>query len=455
MVNAFSEYTKEKTMKKIISILIVAILVVSSILAMIPVSAADAKATYKVKWSKLKYDSYEPSSESSDSATKNAASSYENIYSVEKTDTSISSSTISTGVDYYYIANTKFTLAEGAQFEYEFKVKLNATQKFAGVVYAIDGDSPYMVYGCFDNNSQNKSGKSEFRFSKGGRKNELQDIVYTSIDLDSGYASLKVVFDGFNASIFVKKDGSYQQQGGTISLPSSSQIALGVFSRDGRTVKVKDAVLYGMNDAAAKLVKSGEAGFANTINDYVKSIQTEHKEADYTADSYAPLKTALDAAIEEAKKLELSQENVDTVKAAIDKAVAALVPNTNIDATNLKKVIAEADALVPYKVEYTTISFAMVTKAVDDAKELMGKEGVKQSELDAAADVILGRIKELVPSGLKVQRPTNSAATGMVESDSETLAVDDGGCGSAVATTAVVVGIVATLGTALVIKKKD
>ena len=431
-------------MKKIISALIVTILALTSILAVIPVSADEAKATYNVNWVKFSYNTYDTS------GNKSEASVYEGNFEVTKKSDYLESKGTSTSVESYYIASTQIPLAEGAQFEYVFKAKKNA-EGHAGVPYAIDGDTPYLIYSDFSSN---------IRYCKGPRSNKEQEFTPSWTADGDGFVKIKVAFDGFKATIYAEKSGSYKQQGNPVELASGSKIVFGTYSRETsdkkRTGIVKNAVLYGMNDAAAKLINTYSSGLSSAIMDYVKSIEVTHKEADYTADSYKPLKTALDAATAAAGKADLDQTTVDESKAAIDKAVAALVPNTNIDTTNLKKAIAEVDALVPYKVEYTTISFAMVTKAVDDAKELMGKEGVKQSELDAAADTILGRIKELVPSGLKVPRPTNNgAATGMVESDSETLMVDDGGCRSAVATTAVALSVVAMLGTALVVKKKD
>lgn len=443
-------------MKKFISALLVVLLVTLSLCAAFSVSAADAKATYKVNWLKLSYNTYTPNDASatddySASTTKSAASTYEDKYDVTKESNKIASeakSGTTNTCEHYYIASTQISLADGAQFEYEFKIKRNG-DKHTGIPFAIDGDVPYVIYSDFSSN---------MRFCKGPRNNEKQNFT-PSLTLDSGYAQMKVVFNGFTATIYAMKSGSYKQQGEPVTLNSGSRIVFGIYSREGtgssqRTPTVKDATLYGMNDEAAKLIKSGEAGFANAIVDYVRTTQETYKEADYTADSYKALKTALDAATAAAKKAEVSQEDVDAAKQAIDKAVEELVESTNVDTSKLDAALAKVAELEPYKIEYTEISYAMVTKAVDAAKELLATPGVKQSALEEAAEIILGRISELVPSGLKVARPSANSET-TAESSSETLAEDDGGCRSAVATTAVVIGAIAMIGTALVVKKKD
>lgn len=443
-------------MKKIISALLVTILALTSILAVIPVSADEAKATFNVNWIKLSYNTYTPNDTGAKddfgaTSTKSDASVYEGNFDVTKKSDSLESNGKSNSVESYYISSTQFPLAEGAQFEYVFKAKRNA-QGHAGVPFAIDGDTPYLIYSDFSSN---------MRYCKGPRSNKKQDFTPSWTADGDGFISMKVVFDGFTATVYAKKDGSYKQQGNSISLADGSRIVLGVYSRetsDGkmRTGIIKNAVLYGMNDAAAKIINTYSSGLSSALLDYVRTIESTHKEADYTADSYKALKTALDAATAAAGKADLDQAGVDAAKANIDKAVAALVANDSIDDTRLKKLFAEYDEIKRYEVEYTVISLAMVTKAVDEAKELLEKPGVKQSELDAAADVIQGRIQELLPSGLKVPRPVE-AATGSLESESgsETTAVDDGGCRSAVATTAVALSVVAMLGTALVVKKKD
>ena len=149
-----------------------------------------------------------------------------------------------------------------------------------------------------------------------------------------------------------------------------------------------------------------------------------------------------------------------------------------MDFSKLDEAVAKAEALKA--VEYTDISFKMVTDAVTEAKALKDKADVKQSDINAMVEKLTGRIDSLVPSG-EIAPPEEDAdgdadadapATDAPAADGSatdapivpaesgsatapTPAAKKGGCGGAVATTAVVVGLVATLGTALVVKKKD
>lgn len=471
-------------MKKIISVLIVAILLVSSLLAVIPVSAADE--TYKVNWSSLTYDSYSPNK---DSATRGAGSNYEAMFTVNKTETSISSTSKSGADECYYIGNKGFKLAEGAKFDYEFKAKnVNAT-KYAGVPYAVEGSIPYGIYGSFNNTSDDYNGtKSELRFNKGSFEWEYpssDNRAFPALDLDGGYSSIKVSYDGFKVTVYGKVGGSYKQQGEVITLPEGSYIVFGVLSRegDGRTLSVKDAVVTGKNEAANAIIKAGPTALytesegssgssgsntpsskniAKELREHATAVQEEHKEANYTAASWKAVKEALDKIATLVTRTDLTQEEADAAKTALDTAVAALVPNTTVDFAKLEAAIKKAEELAPYEIEYSTISYAMVTKAVDDAKTALdeNKANMSQSDVDALTEAILGRIEGLIPSGLKVPRPEDSAGTAtdiVAESESATdpVTADDGGCGSAVATTAVVVGVVAALGTAIAVKRKE
>ena len=106
--------------------------------------------------------------------------------------------------------------------------------------------------------------------------------------------------------------------------------------------------------------------------------------------------------------------------------------------------------------------------AVDNGKALLEKTDVKQSEINAAAEAIIGRIDALIPSG-EIAEPEEDEDDESADDDADATQApatqapaaqtpapaEKNGCGSAVATTAVVVGLVATLGTALVIKKRD
>ena len=129
----------------------------------------------------------------------------------------------------------------------------------------------------------------------------------------------------------------------------------------------------------------------------------------------------------------------------------------------------------------------MIPKAIEQAKELLDSGTATQSQIDAMAATLKGRMEQLV----EVENPTVDEEDAAVEdgnvdenidSETDTTEATDApivqqpivqqpivqqdttqapsrvggrGCGAAVTTTAVVVSLVATLGTAMVVKKKD
>lgn len=465
-------------MKKIISVLVVVALLAVGIIASIPTSAAAVK-TYNVDWASLDYNTYAGSGGVGEN--RGDGSEYESMFTVEKTATSIKSTRVSGSAESFYVSTTTFALTSTTQYEYTFKAKNNNATLYAGVPYAIEGDTVYMVYGSFNNTSDDYNGsKSELRFCKASFDWEYPDTTYKifpALTLDSsGFSTITVKYNGLKVTFW--SNGT--QLGKEITLPTGSKLAMGVYSRDAdggkdRTLTVKDAVVSAMNnDAAAYLnVDTNGIGALKTL---VNACKTDYaNEADYTAASYGAYKTALTAA--EAvitKGATATKAEVSSAKTALETAILGLEAAT-LDFTALDEAIAKAEALKA--VEYTEISFKMVTDAVADAKALKEKADAKQSDVVAMVETINGRIESLVPSG-EIAPPDDDAEGGddgaatdapaadgsatdapvPAESGSattETPAAKKGGCGGAIATTAVVVGLVATLGTALVVKKKD
>ena len=468
-------------MKKIISVLLVVALLAVGVIAALPASAAAVK-TYNVDWSALDYNTYAGSRGVGEN--RGDGSEYESMFNVEKTATSIKSTRVSGSAESFYVSTTTFALTSTTQYEYTFKVKNNNATLYAGVPYAIEGDTVYMIYGSFNNTSDDYNGtKSELRFCKGSFDWEYpgtDNQVFPALTLDgSGFSTLTVKYDGLSVSFYA---GS-TKLGQTITLPTGSKLAMGVYSRDAeggkdRTLTVKDAVVSAMNnDAAAYLnVDTNGIGALKTL---VNACKTDYaNEADYTAASYGAYKTALTAAEAViAKGATATKAEVSSAKTALETAILGLDAAT-LDFTALDEAIAKAEALKA--VEYTEISFKMVTDAVADAKALKEKADAKQSDVVAMVETINGRIESLVPSG-EIAPPdedadgdadADGAATDAPAADGSatdapivpaesgsatapTPAAKKGGCGGAIATTAVVVGLVATLGTALVVKKKD
>lgn len=466
-------------MKKIISVLMVVALLAVGVFATIPASAAAVKS-YNVDWASLDYNTYA----GSDGVGENRGdgSEYESMFNVEKTTSSIKSTRASGNSEAFYVSTTTFALTSTTQYEYTFKAKNNNATLYAGVPYAIEGNTVYMVYGSFNNTSDDYNGsKSELRFCKASFDWEYPNAdnrVFPALTLDgSGFSTLTVKYDGLSVSFYA---GS-TKLGQTITLPTGSKLAMGVYSRDAdggkdRTLTVKDAVVSAMNAEAAGYLNVDTNGIGE-LKTLVNSCKTDYaNEADYTAASYSAYKTALTAAEAViAKDASATKDEVKNAKDALGTAILGLETAT-LDFTALDEAIAKAEALKA--VEYTETTFKMVTDAIATAKALKEKDGVKQSDVVAMVETINGRIESLVPSGeiappdedgedVTTEEGDGSEGEAVVpggdapivpaESGSDTTQTPTkkGGCGGAVATTAVVVGLVATLGTALVVKKKD
>ena len=446
-------------MKKIIAILVAAMLLVTSLLVAVPASAAAVK-TYNVNWSALDYDSY---GGGNGVGLKYSESDYEEMFEVTKTENSITSKRVMGQEARFYVATTKFALTDSTEYEYVFKVKNNTATYYAGMPYAISGETVYMIYGSFNNTSDDYNGqKSELRFSMGSFDWEYPSTsnrTFPALDLDSqGYSTIKVVYSGFTAKIYGLVGGSFVKQGQDIELPSDAYIALGVYSRDAdggkdRTLSVKDAVVSGMNQAAAdNMIIKGSNG-ASALKDEVTKIEREYLEVDYTAESYAAVKSALETAKTVANDANSTADDVNEAKTALQDAVLALELK-EADTTKLEEAIAKAEALK--EVEWTDITYKMVTSAVNTAKALLDKAGVKQSEIDAATSDIEGRIDALVPSGEVAEpegdegdatdAPADGGATDAPATQApatQAPAAAKGGCGSSIAISALAIVAIA------------
>ena len=123
------------------------------------------------------------------------------------------------------------------------------------------------------------------------------------------------------------------------------------------------------------------------------------KEADYTADSYAAMKTALDAAKAVNAKEDATQKEVDDAKAALEAAVAGLKKAEAekpvvADKKALASAITAAEALKA--ADYTAESYAAVQTALTAAKTVNGKAEATQAEVDAATTALNTAVAKLV-----------------------------------------------------------
>lgn len=456
-------------MKKIISILVVAMLLATCVFAAVPASAANE---LKIDWTKLDYTVYNEYGVELDELTL-----FEN-FDVTKTADSLGVSRKASGLQANsYISKSQFAITATTKYTYEVMAKNNYTAKYSGVPFAIDTEgNVYFIYGSFDNNNDSdttsQKGKSYVITAKAdfdnkfpnSTGNEIDAMYFEKLQQTDGFASFKFEYDGLNVTVYAKaaSGGNYVQMGEVVSLPEGSKIAIGVYSRDdnengNRTTTVKSAKITANNTEAANNLVLGDSNGASELKAEIAKAKTDYNESDYTAESYKALKDAIGDAESIANNAASSASDVATVLAALKTAIEGLELK-EVDTSALEAAIAEAEALK--EIEWTSISYGMVKKALDAAKQLLEDENATQSAIDAATEAITGRMAELVASGVtapddeETEAPATQAPIAQAPI-TQTPPAAKKGCGSAVATTAVVIGLVATLGTALVVKKKD
>lgn len=153
--------------------------------------------------------------------------------------------------------------------------------------------------------------------------------------------------------------------------------------------RTKDAIKKAATDALAKAEEAPAAVEVNTEALQAAITKAEGlKEADYTADSWAKLQTALTAA-DAALTAKESQKAVDTAAGNLTAAIDALA---KVNTEKLAAAIAKADALK--EVDYTADSWTTMQAALTEAKSaLEAKES--QEKVDAAEAKLTKAIEAL------------------------------------------------------------
>lgn len=476
-------------MKKIVSILVIAVLLLTSALVALPASAATK--TLEIDWTKLAFRAYSDTGAEIDETT------FLSNFTVTKDATTFGVSRNGTsGNSCSYVSTSQFAITATTDYTYEVMGKNNNTTKYSGIPFAIDSDGiVYFIYGSFDNNNDSKDdsgnivfpGKSYVISAKGDfdnkypntNKNELDAMYFAKLQQTGGFASFKFEYNGLTVSIYAKdSSGNYIQMGENVTLPEGSKLVFGVFSRDAtgggnRTTTVKNGKITGNNDEAVSNMVLESNNGAGDLKAEILTVEQNYLEPNYTVESYAAVKTALENAKKVADDFNSSADDVSTAMTALQNAVLALELK-EVDFTKLEAALDKAEKVDENK--WSDVSYTMLSNAVKVGEDLLLKLDATQVEVDKATSEILARIESLTPSGIDPGTDDEDVTVddeGGDEEDGEKENEDEEdntatqapatqapvpmkkGCKSAAATTAVVVGFVATLGTALVIKKKD
>ena len=476
-------------MKKIISAFLAIVMIAAALSITASAASEKPKAAYRVNWSELSYTSYWYNEKKNDMSSN---------FTVTKTANSITSTAKSGCERRAYYSKEMYEITSDTKYEYVFQAKNNRDYGYCGVIFAHANNLAYFMYGSFNNISDDPNdGKSDIRVVKGLNQHDSKSCgtgytrSYITADIDSdGYGTFKVVINGFTASFYALTDaanGTFTPVGNSITLPDGAKVALGVFNREGsgssqRTVSVRNAVLYAMNDAAAQNISSVSDGSYELLS-YIDEVLKNYPEVDYEASSY---KAILDIAKEAETAVSngsITKARATELKSELDSALIALELK-EADIAALEEAIEKAEAIDETK--YTVVSYKMLLNAIDNANELLGDPEVRQSEIDAAVALINTRCKDLIPlDGVIPEEDDeiddggedNSGEDNSGEEDSDSnmdscideLPSDTGtpadtssetlpilpkpGCKSSVAVSAL--AAVAIIGTALVLKKKE
>lgn len=126
-----------------------------------------------------------------------------------------------------------------------------------------------------------------------------------------------------------------------------------------------------------KLVKGADK---SVLKQNIEIVQNELKETDYTPDSWAAVKKALDEAIAVDNDANASQETVNTAVKNLSDAVAALVGRA--DLSGLLSAIEAAKAL--QEKDYSVNSWQIFVDAYERAQGIAGNLNATQDAVDEA-----------------------------------------------------------------------
>ena len=204
-------------------------------------------------------------------------------------------------------------------------------------------------------------------------------------------------YDSVNSSYFNKayNSNTSKNKGIKTILEGQAATAENIASWDTVTgaTRTKDAIKKAATDALAEAEEAPAAVEVNTEALQAAITNAEAlEEADYTANSWAAMQSALTAAKDAATKKE-SQDAVDTAEKNLTTAVANLKKaEVKVDTTALEAAITNAEALK--EADYTADSWKTMQTALTEAKSALGAKE-SQEKVDAAAQKLTEAVGKL------------------------------------------------------------
>ena len=358
-------------MKKLISILVIVAMLLASVLAMIPASAAKvsdtALETYNVNWTNL-------ASTMESRWVFNVKTNYTDLYEVHASENQLyaeAKGEIDWNEEYSYYSKTMFDITETTYYEYDFEIKNNPERLTgsAGVVVAFgrdddayieDGDGdypegPYFLYGEFGNVSDASDDDvscAELSMNFGHQNDEYAidggstTASAKALKETDGFAKYKIVYDGLVVRVYYEaEDGNYEKFfANDMTLPEGAKVAFGIYSRkENRFVIIRNCSIKAYNYEAAAVMN----GVAETKGDLAVAI--DEALAKIASDKYvADTENALTGAINAAKTvLNNTEADATAIAGAIDAIdnVTLTVKATADDKAALQASLTTANAL--------------------------------------------------------------------------------------------------------------
>jgi hypothetical protein len=225
---------------------------------------------------------------------------------------------------------------------------------------------------------------------------------------------------------------------------------------------IRNAVVYAMNDAAARSLSVLSDGSAELLS-YIARLEKEYPREDFETESFYEFLDSLTAAKKLIEDGDYSAVDIADAREAID-ATIPLLEILTPDFTKLNEIIGKAKALKA--ADCNPIAYKMLMAAVADAEELLSADDLRQSHVNEAVAVILDRYKEIDPNITVGDTPTDETTGDVVGDASDNIGYTDivgsdatvelppkGGCGSAILASSALT-VVALIGTAVIVSKK-
>jgi hypothetical protein len=303
----------------------IAALMLSALLALVPASADDNSYIYDVKYDELEWKAYEVNNYKE-------VGDYNNIIDLTCTDKLLSAQ-VKTAVDERSLIATKtFPITEETNYVYYVNAKNNRVGGYTGVIYAVDAaGKAYILYGAHGNGGDDDTSKCLLRAAKNDFANELfgarkEYAVKQDLTAD-GFGQYKIVYTGYKVQVFTLSDGEWKLAnfGGsndTITLSAGSQLAIGIYNRESGKDNQRTCAITG-----SRIESSNPEIVKELLNRSLGEAIVEASElvpAAYTAESYKAVADAVDAA--NALSADASFDDIEACINAIKDAIAALVP---------------------------------------------------------------------------------------------------------------------------------